>query len=70
MQKVNATVSEMLQRNGTLADASSHRFPHYIASSLPRASQKPTDYPFTHLFMRSCSLGIKTASKHCLMHFI
>jgi hypothetical protein len=40
MQKVNATVSEMLQQDGTLADASSTRFPHNIASSLPRASQE------------------------------
>jgi len=45
MQKVNATVSEMLQRNGTLADASSHRFPHNIANSLPRASQEGNRLP-------------------------
>jgi len=45
MQKVNATVSEILQRNGTLADVSSHIFPHNIASSLPRASQKGNRLP-------------------------
>jgi ribosomal protein L18E len=69
MQKVNATVSEMLQQDGTLAEASSTRFPHNIASSLPRASQKRQQITTSRICFHSRFLRIKTASKRWLTHF-